>query len=200
MRTAALIIATCVLASIIAGCAPEDSLFPLYTKEESLFNERLIGVWRVQESPTEAKPEDGYLIFSEAKEKNTYLVRGVEAKKPSGGIFLIGRLVRLEAYTFIDFSPPENLDDATVHDLIFPYIPSHIFGRVQFEKNCVRLDFLDNDWVAKQILAGKLGLAHIDTPNGQVIVAPTEELRKFALAHVNDEKAFSFTQNLVKEQ
>jgi len=33
-----------------------------------------------------------------------------------------------------------------------------------------------------------------------VIVAPTEELRKFALEHVNDEKAFSFTEHLVKEQ
>jgi len=33
-----------------------------------------------------------------------------------------------------------------------------------------------------------------------VIVAPTEELRKFALERVNDEKAFSFTEHLVKEQ
>jgi len=64
----------------------------------------------------------------------------------------------------------------------------------------VRLDLLDNDWVDKQIKVGKLGPAHLDTPNGQVIVAPTEELRKFALEHVNDEKAFSFTEHLVKEQ
>jgi hypothetical protein len=54
----------------------------------------------------------------------------------------------------------------------------------------VRLDLPDNDWVDKQIKVGKLGRAHLDTPNGQAIVAPTEELRKFALEHVNDEKAF----------
>ena len=64
----------------------------------------------------------------------------------------------------------------------------------------MRLDLLDNDWVDKQIKVGKLGLAHLDTPNGQVIVAPTEESRKFTLEHVNDEKAFSFTEHLVKEQ
>jgi len=87
MRSSALFLATVVWASIVAGCAPENSLFPIYTKEESLFNERLIGVWRMQESPTETKPEDGYLIFSEGKEKNTYLVRGVDSKKPSGGDF-----------------------------------------------------------------------------------------------------------------
>ncbi len=177
MRSLALFLATVVWASIVAGCAPENSLFPIFpicTKEESLFNERLIGVWRMQESPTETKPEDGYLIFSEGKEKNTYLVRSVDSKKPSGGIFLIGRLVRLEAYTFIDFSPPEDLDETTVRDLIYPYIPSHIFGRIRFEKNYVRLDLLDNDWVDKQIKVGKLGPAHLDTPNGQVIVAPTE--------------------------
>ncbi len=33
----------------------------------------------MQESPTETKPEDGYLIFSEGKEKNAYLVRGVDS-------------------------------------------------------------------------------------------------------------------------
>ena len=87
MRSPALFLATVVLASIVAGCAPENSLFPICTKEESLFNERLIGVWRTQESPTETKSEDGYLIFSEGKEKNTYLVRGVDSKKPSGGNF-----------------------------------------------------------------------------------------------------------------
>jgi hypothetical protein len=200
MRRIALFLVTAILASIGAGCAPEDSLFPLYTKEESLFNERLVGGWRLQESPTDPKPEDGYLIISGGKDKNSYLVRGVDGKKPSGGIFLIARLVRLEAYTFIDFSPPDELDDATVRDLIYPYIPSHIFGRVRFEKNNVRLDLLDNDWVKKQIQAGTLGLTHIDTPNGPVISAPTEALRKFALEHVNDERAFSFTQNLVKEQ
>ena len=64
----------------------------------------------------------------------------------------------------------------------------------------MRLDLPDNDWVDKQIKVGKLGLAHLNTLNGQVIVAPTEELRKFALEHVNDEKAFSFTEHLVKEQ
>jgi hypothetical protein len=71
------------------GLRARNSLFPIDTKEESLFNERLIGVWRMQESPTETKSEDGYLIFSEGK-KNTYLVRGVDSKKPSGGISLIG--------------------------------------------------------------------------------------------------------------
>ncbi len=62
MRSPALFLATAVWASIVAGCAPENSLFPICTKEESLFNERLIGVWRTQESPTETKSEDGYLI------------------------------------------------------------------------------------------------------------------------------------------
>ena len=109
-------------------------------------------------------------------------------------------MLRLEAYTFIDFTPPENAEDVGVRDLIYPFIPSHIFGRVRFEKNNVRLDLLDDDWVKKQIQAGTLGLAHVDTPDGQILSAPTEELRKFALEHVNDEKAFAFTEYLVKEQ
>lgn len=200
MRKAALFLTTVVMALLVAGCAPEDSLFPLYTKEESLFNERLIGMWRVQKSPTEPESNDWYMIFSEGKDKNTYLVRGVEGGKSSGGMFLIGRLVRLDAYTFIDFSPPEDSDEVNVRDAIYPYIPSHVFGRVRIEKNYVRFDLLDDEWVRKQIQAGTLGLAYVDTPKGQVISAPTEELRRFALAHANDDKAFSSTEYLVKEQ
>src|SRR5260370_34617850 len=82
MRRTAFFLVTVVLATIVAGCAPEDSLFPLYTKDESLFNERLIGVWRMQESPTEPKAEDSYVIFSDGKAKATYFVPSVQRTEP----------------------------------------------------------------------------------------------------------------------
>src|SRR5260370_10907054 len=78
MRRTAFFLVTVVLATIVAGCAPEDSLFPLYTKDESLFNERLIGAWRMQESSTVPKAEESSVIFSEGQEENTYFVRRVE--------------------------------------------------------------------------------------------------------------------------
>ena len=45
----------------------------------------------------------------------------------------------------------------------------------------MRFDFLSDDWFKEQAKAGKLPLATVQTPNGLVISAATEELRKFAL-------------------
>jgi hypothetical protein len=188
------------LALVLAGCEPENSLFPLYTAEESMFNERLIGAWRMQKSLDKKSSDDSYWIFSEGKEKNTYLVRGVDAKKSFGGLALIAHLVRLGAYTFIDFTTPEDSEELNLHPSFFPYIPSHVFGRVRIEKNYVRIDLLDDDWVKKQVGEGKFTLAHVEGPSGIILSAPTEDLRKFALAHAEDEKTFAFTEYFVKEQ
>src|SRR5260370_37506332 len=75
MRRTAFFLVAVVLATIVAGCAPEDSLFPLYTKDESLFNDRLIGVWRMEESPTDAKGGGRFVIFRSGNVKNTYFLR-----------------------------------------------------------------------------------------------------------------------------
>ena len=55
----------------------------------------------------------------------------------------------------------------------------------------MRFDFLSDDWFKEQGKAGKLPLATVQTPNGLVISAATEELRKFALEHAEDMEAFS---------
>ena len=83
---------------------------------------------------------------------------------------------------------------------MLPYITSHVFGRMRIEKTYVRVDLLDDEWVKKQIQAGKLNLAHVEGPSETVLTAPTDELRKFALEHAEDEKAFAFTEYFVKEQ
>ncbi|PYU12162.1 MAG: hypothetical protein DMG37_14215 [Acidobacteria bacterium] len=200
MKPALLALLAIGASSFLSGCAPENSLFPLYTGEESMFNERLVGAWRMQKSPDQKSSDDSYWIFSQGKEKNTYLLRGVDAKKSSGDLTLTAHLLRLGAYTFIDFATPEDSEELNVHISMLPYIPSHVFGRMRIEKTYVRVDLLDDEWVKKQIQAGKLNLAHVEGPSETVLTAPTDELRKFALEHAEDEKAFAFTEYFVKEQ
>jgi len=200
MKTKTALVLALLLVSLAAGCAPEDSLFPLFTKSDSFFDEKLVGAWRIRGSLDKVNPDDAYIILSEGEDKNTYLVRALGVQKASGGMFLEAKLVQLGKYMFIDFGTPENTEKLELHDLTYPAISCHIFGRVRHERNYVRVDLLDDDWVKKQIDAGKFELAHIKGPNELILTAPTEELRKFALAHAEDEEAFSFTQYWVKEQ
>jgi hypothetical protein len=104
-------------------------------------------------------------------------------------------LVRLGDYSFIDFGTP-NMDKRKFREIRFPTIESHLFGRIHLEKGSVRIDLLNDDWVKEQSQAGKLPLVVVQTAQGLVISASTEELRKFALEHAEDKQAFSDSYSL----
>ena len=91
---------------------------------------------------------------------------------------------------FIDLASPdlEHRKNAIVPYLI---LESHVFGRVQLEKDKMRIDFLNDKWVSDQTKAGQLAVATVKTPNSVIPAAATEELRKFALEHADDTDAFS---------
>ena len=55
----------------------------------------------------------------------------------------------------------------------------------------MRIDFLSDQWTKDQAKAGKLPVTSVTGPQGQVVSATTDELRKFALAHAEDTEAFS---------
>jgi hypothetical protein len=184
----------------LVGCAPADSLFPLYTKDDTFFDETLLGAWRPAESPEKLGPDEGYVIFSGDKQEGSYIVRGVASARASKGMFLEARLVRLGKYTFIDFTTPQNTESLELHDLVFPYIRSHMIGRMQKTANSLRIDFLDSEWVDKESKAGRLRLSHLETPDGVVLSASTQDLQKFALENSEDDKAFSFTEYLIREK
>lgn len=191
------ILATVVL---LVGCAPADSLFPLYTKDDTIFDETLLGSWRIAELPEKRGADDGYAIFSGDKQEGSYIVRGVAPAKSSGGMFLEARLVRLGKYMFIDFTTPHNTEALELHDLVYPYVRSHMIGRMQKTANSLRIDFLDSEWVDKESKAGRLRLSHLQTPDGVVLSASTQELQKFVLESGEDDKAFSFTEYLIREK
>jgi len=62
---------------------------------------------------------------------------------------------------------------------------------VQLEKDKMHINFLNHKRVSGQAKAGKLTLASVTTSNGIALSANTEDLRKFALEHAEDQDAFS---------
>ncbi len=182
---------TFALVLLLAGCGPASSLFPLFITGDKEFDERLLGEWRIQGDST-FKPgvESGRIVFRKSAEGTDYEVTIFDFDGKGMNVALTGRMVRLGNFSFIDFGTAD-ADKREFSEIPFPALESHFFGRIHMEKGGVRIDFLNEDWVKEKAKAGKLTLATVQTPNGLVISATTEELRKFALEHADDTDAFS---------
>ena len=185
------LVATLVLVSVLTSCAPQDSLFPLFTQQDKLFDKQLLGEWQIR-TQTDAEQNPGetpaFVIFSPGKYENSYDVKIPKFNEVGGTLHATAHLARLGAYLFIDLETP---DTDKFPDIPYPAIEGHVFGRLVLGGDTARIDFLNNDWVTKQVNAGKLGLAYVDGPSSTVLSADTAELRKFALEHAEDNEAFS---------
>ncbi len=189
------------LAGLLGGCVPQDSLFPLFNKDDKAFEEALIGEWRLQPKEGENPPHPPQLwIFQKSEESPpAYNFRILNFEHKKENIFSRARLVRLGEFLFIDFGSPE-FNEGKPAEIPYPAVTSHIFGRIHISRENVRMDMLSDDWVSKQIKTGTLSLACAETPEGWILTAKTEELRKFALEHADDEAAFSESFMLIRSK
>ena len=187
---------TVVLAFLFAGCEPQASLFPLFTKQDTDFDKQLLSEWQIW-SGTSSKPGDkpGLIVFQTADAAYTYEVKVPDFDEQGKTLLSKARLVKLGRYLFIDFATP---DVYKLPQIPYPALPSHVFGRLTLEKDSARIDLLSDDWVKNNVKAGKLPLA-FEEPSSPVLSATTGELRKFALEHAEDRDAFSETFTLVRK-
>jgi hypothetical protein len=188
--------------AILAGCAPQLSLFPVYMDGDLYFDEALNGTWRVEDAADKKSDDALRLTFQGDKEARSYLVIGRSKEKPSSRLLMEARLAHIGKYEFMDFSAPTETESeaAQPHDQFFPTIAAHIFARVDRETGGLKLSFLDDKWVDDEMKAKTLKLRYIDIPEGLVLSAPTAELRQFVLEHAEDEKTFSAVEHLKREK
>jgi hypothetical protein len=187
------IAATLALVSFLTGCAPIDSIFPLFKPEDAVFDDRLLGSWQPVITDSNDSDKDVRLIFSHSECNNFYDLKWTEVGA-KGGFVAKTRLVRLGNNLFADFEGNmDGPDDSKPPDgpIPFPVIATHMIGRIWLEKDTLLIRFLDDDWVKTQVKAGTFSLAHLDVNGGQILTAQTEDLRKFMQAHADDNEALS---------
>ncbi len=188
------------LASVLSGCAPASSFFSLFNDKDKEFDERLLGEWRIQSGVAfKAEEESARIVFRRSEDGFDYEVTLFDFDSKGLNLDCTGRLTRLGNGLFIDFGTPDT-DKRKFTEFPFPIIESHIFGPIHIDKTSVRIDFLNDEWVKKQSETGKLSLATVKTRDGLVILASTEELRKFAQDHAEDEDALSENYKFVREK
>ena len=179
------------LAVLLGGCLPVISLHPLFTKENLVFEEKLLGTWVDDPNSPEvtweferiAEPEKAYkLIFSDDKGKK--------------GLF-VTHLVKLENRLFLDVYPAElPWEQEDPNNLKWPYntfflIPAHTFIKVSSIEPQLKMRLTIGDEMEKLLKEDPNAVKHTSLEDRLVLTASTKELQAFVLKYADDDRVFT---------
>ena len=187
-------------AVLLGGCVPVMSLHSLYTEENVVFEEKLLGTWVDDPNSPEAiwefkrffdDPNNAYkLIFSD--------------KKGQKGSF-VAHLVKLENSLFLDVFPdkfPCDPDDPNkvewAYNSLF-LIPAHAFIKIDSIEPQLKMRLTDDEKIMEELLeddpnAVKYTLIEDRLTlieNRLILTASTKELQAFVLKYAGDKRVFT---------
>jgi len=194
------------------GCIV-TSINPLYTEDDIVFDEALIGSWTDGDDG-----EDGDELWTfEKGEKNGYrlVVYGDNTSKKNFSFSLsddkeekeekvndtventidVGKfdayLVKLGDHIFLDMYPV--LPEEGSFWYYLHTVPVHSFMKVSIEGDILNLSFLDLDWFSKKIESDEgLDLEYVIAQDGDTFIlsAPTDKLQEFLLKNAENAEMF----------
>ncbi len=178
------------LAALVGGCVPILSLHSLYTEEDIVFEEKLLGTWL--EDPN--KPESTWKFKRIEEPNNAYnlVLSDEEGKKGS----FVAHLVKLEESLFLDVFPDEfpcDTDDPNKTDWlynVFFLVPAHTFLKIEQIEPILKMRTMEPDNVEEMLENDPNLIKHEIVQDRPVLTASTKELQKFFKAHANDEGLF----------
>jgi hypothetical protein len=171
--------------SLLCGCIA--SLHPVYTQEDLVFDQALVGTWKDnngQESWT----------FSKEGEKEYHLVY-TDSEDKKG--FFEARLFKIGQHRFIDFYPLE-LDQEPNNFYMFHLFPVHTFFHVQQIEPNLQMRPPDPEWFKKY------AREHTDVPafeiadDRAVLTDEPKAIQKFFAAHLETAAAYGDFSDLKK--
>jgi hypothetical protein len=162
---------------MLAGCV--QSLNPLYTEGDLVFEPKLVGVWA---EDADAKER---WTFEQSGEKAYKVTYETEEKR---GVFEV-HLLRLGEQLYLDFYPDKAAMEAMgENDLYkFHWLPVHTFARVYQVEPELSLAFMDPDWLSKKLEADAGAIAHVRRDDDQLILtASTPALQAFVKKYAGE--------------
>lgn len=218
-----------VLAGVLAGCVPVMSLHPLYTEQDVVFEEKLLGVW--VDDPNGPEMTWEFQRPDESKKEYELIFSDKEGKK---GIFT-SNLAKLNGRFFLDAYAKEfpcDIEDANKADwhynaLFFARL--HTFIKIEcieplqeagkclskgerIDANSLKMLSADYDsvlrlWLTddeefKKLLEHDPNAVKYETveDDGIVLTASPRELQKFVLKYADDERVFSKAHVLIRRK
>jgi len=180
-----------VLAGLLGGCVPVMSLNPLYTKDNVVYDDKLLGTW--VDDPN--GPEMTWRFESVDKPKNAYKLVFTSEDGLKGSF--VAHLVKLRDDLFLDIFPdkaPWDLEDPNESD--WPYnalllIPAHTFVKIDSVGPRLKMRLMLETELKKMLEEDPDIIAHVTVEDRPVLTASTKELQAFVLKYADSDKLFS---------
>lgn len=175
------------LAVLLGGCLPVMSLHSLYTVEEVVFENKLLGTWVDDSNNTwEFKCPD------ELEKAYELIIRDKEGEKGS----FVAYLVKLENRLFLDVYPGKPpWDEKDPNKVEWPYntlffIPVHTFIKINGIEPELKLQLTDDDELKKLLKEDPNVVKHEFVEDGVILTASTKELQAFVVKYADDSRVF----------
>jgi hypothetical protein len=201
------------LAALLGGCFPVMSLHPLYTDENIIFEEKLLGTWvddpNSPETTWEFKrvvdsPEKEWEFMRPKKPEKTYKLIFLNNEDGTKGSFF-AHLVKLKDRLFLDLYPsrlPCTKPDPN-EDLVFNavfLIPGHSFIIIDSIEPQLRMRLTDDDDMQKLLKEDPNAVKHEIVDDRLILTASTKELQAFVLKYADDSRVFTNEINLGRKK
>jgi len=172
------------LAGVLAGCVP--SLHPLFTNEDAIFEEKLLGIWSEEKDSKETWEFQQYGGQDSKRYKMIYT-----DEKGKEGSFL-ATLGRLNGMLFLDLFPDEPEINTTDFYKIH-LLGVHTFMKIEQIEPTLQMRMMDRDKIKEMLENDPNLIKHevLEKQGSIVLTASTEELQWFMIDHANDEGLFS---------
>lgn len=186
-RTKISIFAIAVLLFVINSCTVQ-SLFPLYTNQDLVYNENVIGTWDLGDDETweftrKTSKKDS-INGLPPHYKLVAIEKGEEAT-------LDVHLLRLGKYTYFNFYLKDFDSENSMTQLNL--FPVNTFARTVIHEDSMNIEFFKPDFIADLIKEKKVRIKHVFTDDNDrlLITAPTDEIQRFVIKY-EDEKDLVF--------
>jgi hypothetical protein len=178
----------------MSSCIP--SLFPVYTVDDLVTDDRLVGTWDAGEYGTcvverlDYNPHHDFLSpdWTDPGDRKTYrlVVRDVEKEDTLEAAFVL-HLLLLGGQYYLNFYPA---DYELQHGFLsWHMVEANNFCRVWISQETISLGFLDPAFLKELIDENRIKIAHVRHDSGILLTARTRELQKFLIKYGNEKDA-----------
>jgi hypothetical protein len=183
-----------VLVGLLGGCVPVMSLHPLFTEQDVIFEEKLLGKWVDDVNSPNSIWEFSRIDSAEKADEKAYklVLSDKEGKK---GLFT-AHLVKLEGKLFLDVhpgKPPWETEDPNKvqweYNTVF-FLPVHSFVRVGSIGPELKMRITDDEKMKEFLKEEPKAVGHEMIDDAPILTATTKELQKFVLKYADNEKVF----------
>ena len=179
------------LAILAGSCIP--SLFPLYTQDDLLYDERLVGTWDSGDNGVwiieslEYHPDRAFFdpTWTEPDQDSDSLnmryrltVKEYVEGDTEEAEFLL-HLLRLGDQQYVNFYP---IDYELHHDFLnWHMVQANNFSKISISGDRLTFRFFDPDYLRQMIEKNRIRISHVWLDDFILLTAPTPELQKFVI-------------------